>query len=294
MSEFGSPSPGKRKIDEGYSPGAHRSLLSVNTYRSLILACLDSPLHPTHRSLIRAHLENTSLGTDIVSLRARISQLEATLAAKTTENARLGKEHSEISRAWLDVVQGEDSVRKEVEEEKAKLKRSEREWMTKLKNAEEGRYAVQARLEAVERDRERERNEAKKREDLVRQQLQRSEQDLERANEVQAQVRTLEDQLENKERELEDVRSLLSSSNGTTSSSPDHLRSELKRQSTLLATLEKTNVQLSRECQELRLRRDNVESLEQEVKALAKRAKAAEDRVQITMEQLDQSRRELE
>ncbi|KAJ9101028.1 hypothetical protein QFC21_003246 [Naganishia friedmannii] len=274
MSDFGSPAPGKRKVEEGYSP--------------------DSPLHPTQRSLIRAHLENTSLGTDIVSLRARISQLEATLAAKTAENARLGKEHSEISRAWLDVVQGEDSVRKEVEEEKSKLKRSEREWMGKLKTAEEGRYAVQARLEALERDRERERGEAKKREELVQQQLQRSHQDLERANEVQAQVRALEDQLESKERELEDVRSLLSSSNGTTSSPSDHLRGELKRQSTLLATLEKTNVQLSRECQELRLRRDNVESLEQEVKTLAKRAKAAEDKAQIAMEQLDQSRRELD
>lgn len=185
-------------------------------------------------------------------------------------------------------------MRKEVEEEKAKLKRSEREWMGKLKTAEEGRYAVQARLEALERDRERERNEAKKREELIRQQLQRSESELQQANDVQAQVRTLEDRLESKERELEDVRSLLSSSNGTTSSSSDQLRSELKRQSTLLATLEKTNVQLSRECQELRLRRDNVESLEQEVKTLAKRAKVAEDRVQIVMEQLDQSRRELE
>lgn len=191
-------------------------------------------------------------------------------------------------------MQGEDNVRKEVEEEKAKLKRSEREWMGKLKTAEEGRYAVQARLEALERDRERERNEAKKREELIRQQLQRSESELQQANDVQAQVRTLEDRLESKERELEDVRSLLSSSNGTTSSSSDQLRSELKRQSTLLATLEKTNVQLSRECQELRLRRDNVESLEQEVKTLAKRAKVAEDRVQIVMEQLDQSRRELE
>lgn len=268
------------------SPGA-----SFRTY----LSAADSPLHPTRRSLIRLQLENTSLGTEIVSLRTRVTQLETQVAAKTVENARLGTEHSEISRAWLDVVQGEEGVRREVEEEKARMKKSEREWMGRLKASEEARYAVQARLESVERDRERERDESSNKEEMWALQMRQKEQQVDALRDVEAKVRELEDQLEAKDRQLEDVRSLLSDRPPPTSDDPTaHLRAELKRQSTLLATLEKTNVQLSRECVDLRLRRDNVESLEKEVKALAKRAQVAEDKLAVVYEQLDQSRRELE
>ena len=87
---------------------------------------------------------------------------------------------------------------------------------------------------------------------------------------------------------MEDVRSLLSDRPA------DDLRTELKRQSTLLTTLERTNAQLSRECQDLRLRRDQVESLQSEVKTLARRAQVAEEKLAVVNQQLDQSRREME
>lgn len=256
----------------------------------------DSPLHPTRRSLIRLQLENTSLSTDNLALRARITQLEATLTSKGTENARLAREHSEISRAWLDVVQGEEGVRKEVEAEKSKLKSSEREWMAKLKSSEEARYAVQGKLESLQREQQREREEARKQGEVWEGQRRRLEERVEALRGVEKSVRELQDQIEAKDRELEDVRALLSSANAPPSGddSASSLRAELKRQSTLLATLERTNVQLSRECVDLRLRRDNVESLEKEVKSLVRRAQTAEDKLANVYEQLDQSRRELE
>lgn len=233
-------------------------------------------------------LDNTSLETEVLALRTRAAQLETTLQAKTTENARLSREHSEISRAWLDVVRGDESVRKEVEEEKAKVKSLEREWMGKIKKSEEAKYAVQARLESVERDRQREKEEATKHQDLLRRQLEQKEREVDTLRDVQTRARALEEQIEAKDRQLEDVRSLLSDRPA------DDLRAELKRQSTLLTTLERTNVQLSRECQDLRLRRDQVESLQSEVKALARRAQVAEEKVAVVNQQLDQSRREME
>lgn len=185
-------------------------------------------------------------------------------------------------------MRGDESVRKEVEEEKAKLKTMEREWMGKMKKSEEAKYAVQARLEGVERDRRREKEEAAKHQDLLRRQLEQKEREVDTLRDVQARTRALEEQLEAKDRQLEDVRSLLSNRPA------DDLRAELKRQSTLLTTLERTNAQLSRECQDLRLRRDQVESLQSEVKALARRAQVAEEKLAVVNQQLDQSRREME
>lgn len=187
-------------------------------------------------------------------------------------------------------------MRKEVEAEKSKLKSSEREWMTKLKSSEEARYAVQGKLESVQGEQQREREEARKQAEVWEGQRRSMEERLEALRGVEKFVRELQDQIEAKDRELEDVRALLSSNKAPPSGdeSASSLRAELKRQSTLLATLEKTNVQLSRECVDLRLRRDNVESLEKEVKNLARRAQTAEDKLASVYEQLDQSRRELE
>lgn len=298
MSDYGSPSPrgsAKRKTD-GVSQGTRRPLLTASLFLLTPLLFTDSPLHPTRRALIRLQLDNTSLSTDNVALRARITQLEATLTAKSTENARLAREHSEISRAWLDVVQGEEGVRREVEEEKSKLKSGEREWLGKLKSSEEARFKVQEELQSVRREQGRQREEARKEKEVWEAERRRLERKLDAMNGVEASLRELQDQLEAKDRELEDVRALLSSTSAsaTTDGSASSLRAELKRQSTLLATLEKTNVQLSRECVDLRLRRDNVESLEKEVKSLARRAQTAEDKLASVYEQLDQSRRELE
>lgn len=62
----------------------------------------------------------------------------------------------------------------------------------------------------------------------------------------------------------------------------------------MLNALGKTNQTLQKENAELRLRRDNVEMLNNEVRALGKKAKVAENRLAVCQEALDRARKDME
>jgi hypothetical protein len=120
------------------------------------------------------------------------------------------------------------------------------------------------------------------------------------------QAHQLSEALERKERELEDVRVLLNNERERSyqqshspiepqiDSADSTLRSELKRQALLLNSLGKTNQALQKENTELRLRRDNVEMLNNEVKALGKKARTTEDKLAVCQEALDRARKDME
>lgn len=125
---------------------------------------------------------------------------------------------------------------------------------------------------------------------------------------MRQQAHQLSETLERKERELEDVRTILAGEregsndpdfHAGTSSTPSSgaetdLKAELKRQASMLNALGKTNHALQKENTELRLRRDNVELLNNEVKALGKKAKVAENKLAVCQEALDRARKDME
>jgi len=142
--------------------------------------------------------------------------------------------------------------------------------------------------------------------DLLQTQLNRMEEERDSLMHMRDQAHQLSETLERKERELEDVRVLLNNERERSNHRPNSpvessanpadstLRSELKRQASLLNSLGKTNQVLQKENTELRLRRDNVEMLNNEVKALGKKARNAEDKLAVCQEALDRARKDME
>jgi hypothetical protein len=142
--------------------------------------------------------------------------------------------------------------------------------------------------------------------DLLQNQLERMEEERDSLRHMRDQAHRLSETLERKERELEDVRVLLNTERersnhppqspieSSTGAADSTLRSELKRQASLLNSLGKTNQVLQKENTELRLRRDNVEMLNNEVKALGKKARTAEDKLAVCQEALDRARKDME
>jgi DNA repair exonuclease SbcCD ATPase subunit len=141
---------------------------------------------------------------------------------------------------------------------------------------------------------------------LLQNQIDRLQEEKDNLAHMREQAHRLSETLERKERELDDVRALLntarersnhrpqSSDNIPADTADSSLRDELRRQASLLSSLGKSNQALQKENNELRLRRDNVEMLNNEVKALGKKARKAEDKLAVCQEALDRARKDME
>ena len=145
--------------------------------------------------------------------------------------------------------------------------------------------------------------------ELLQHQIDRLKEERDSLVHMRQQAHSLSETLERKERELEDVRTILTaerersnvrpnspSASGSTPSSgaETDLKAELKRQASILNALGKNNQALQKENTELRLRRDNVEMLNNEVKALGKKARMAENKLAVCQDALDRARKDME
>lgn len=182
---------------------------------------------------------------------------------------------------------------------------------TKRRQLEDQNISLRDELASLGRTHAQTVSQSRSEKELLQQQIDRLQEERDSLVHMRQQAHSLSEALERKERELEDVRTILTderersdrrpdSSNGSGSGSAPSsgaetdLKSELKRQASMLNALGKTNQTLQKENAELRLRRDNVEMLNNEVRALGKKAKVAENRLAVCQEALDRARKDME
>lgn len=167
---------------------------------------------------------------------------------------------------------------------------------------ENAKIKVEQEYERLGRQHRQHVDDSQKKYDILKSQLSNTQEERDGLLHIRKQAHELSDALEKKDRELEDVRLILAaerervagSGMKTPSTGDEALGSELKRQAGMLSSLGKQNQVLQQEVSELRQRRDNVEMAKNETKALAKRAKAAEDKLSVVQDALDRARRDME
>jgi hypothetical protein len=170
----------------------------------------------------------------------------------------------------------------------------------KTQQSEESAIALRSELSLLSRTHASHVSQSQSQVDLLNTQLAQVEQERNSLLNMRRQAHELSEALESKERELDDVRVLLTQARernplpSSAATDEDSLRKELKRQASLLSSLGKTNATLQAENTELRLRRDNVEMVKSEMLGVVKRAKAAEDRLSVCQEALDRARKDME
>lgn len=264
-----------------------------------------SPAHPLRRSLIKAQIGNTSLEAKVFALEQRLAERDQQLEASTSQADKLTEERIHLNRAYENAMAAKEKVQAELEAEHSKHSKELERHYKQTRQLEDTTFSLRNELDKLGRTHLQSVNQSRSEKDVLESKMERLQEERDSLVHMREQAHQLGQALEAKERELDQVRILLSherdktGSNGSirnTTDGDDHaaLRNELHRQAGLLASMGKTNQTLQAENAELRIRRDNVEVSKAEAKELAKRAKRAEDKLAVTQEALDRARKDVD
>lgn len=265
----------------------------------------DSPLHPTQRALLRTQIESASLSSRLSTAQSLLLSRDDEITRLQTEISRLKDDRRDLTDAWRDSQAQIERNRVEFEQVNARRMAENRVLSDQKARLEETVFGLKDELTKIQHAHAKSVDENQHLIKELRIQLRQSERKREQLEPYQVQAHALAEELEALNRALSDARESAASAaaNAERSGAPTPsgsssdltgeslLRSELKRQATHLAALEKNNSALRSEVAELRKRKDSVEMARGEMREVERKAK---ERIRILQEEVNQARREVD